>query len=78
MNVGGHCGPQIPVAHRHQVLPDDDSRVVKIEYRPDSGSGQTATFLLHHILKELQDNLRALVRITPITGIPQDEGEFDD
>lgn len=64
MSVGGHCGPQIPVAHRRLALPNGDSRVVKIEYRPGSAGGQTATFLKQHIRTELLDKVRALVRIT--------------
>lgn len=64
MSVGGHCGPQIPVAHRRLALPNGDSRVVKIEYRPGSAGGQTATFLKHDIRTELLDKLRAPLRIT--------------
>lgn len=63
MSVGGHCGPQIPVAHRRLALPNGDSRVVKIEYRPGSAGGQTATFLKHDIRTELLDKLRAPIRI---------------
>ena len=49
--------PRIPVAGRHQVLPDDDSRVVENEYRPGFDRGQTALFFVARLQPAQRDRL---------------------
>ena len=63
--------PRIPVASRHQAMPDDDSRVVESEYRPGFDRGQTALFFVARLQPAQRDRLTQQVPTALIARVWQ-------
>ena len=70
--------PRIPVAGRHQALPNDDSRVVESEYRPGFDRGQTALFFEARLQPAQHDVLINQVPTALIARVWQPKGDLDD